>query len=160
MKWLVCCLNDENYTEAGFKFTDSLESAKKICIQNVMNVFDISKEEVMSGLDEKDFDKDENSCLSGLKISFGDPDSFFVNHIIPVDVKEGDFICVWHHAYDGVEFWICKTGTYEECKKAMYQDVKKTMDEIDCTCDYDTGGQVVLDTDTEWLIWDIISCTN
>lgn len=155
MKWLVCSLNDEDYAYAEYEFTSSIEKAREICIQNIMNVFDISKEEVMSGLDEKDFDADENSCLSGLKISFG-TDRFFVNHIIPVEVKEGDFMCVWHHAYDGVEFYICKTGTYEECKKAMYQDVKKTMDEIYCSCDYDIGEQVILDTGAEWEVWDII----
>ena len=44
-KYLLCILNDQNYTEPGFEFYDTLEKAKENCVGNISEYLRVSKEE-------------------------------------------------------------------------------------------------------------------
>ena len=43
---------------------------------------------------------------------------FYVHTIHEIEIKDGDYLCIYHHAYDGVGFYVEKIGTLEECKKS------------------------------------------
>lgn len=47
--------------------------------------------------------------------SYGDGE-FYVNTIHEIEIKDGDYLCIYHHAYEGVGFYVEKIGTLEECK--------------------------------------------
>ena len=90
--YLVCGLNDENYTEAWYEVhkthEEAVVAAIKLCKENVE--------------DEEGFDisKDLN------RISCGGGDEFYVTQIFEIDLSKGNLLLVWYHAYDGVDFII------------------------------------------------------
>ena len=87
--YLVCGLNDENYTEAWYEVhkthEEAVVAAIKLCKENVE--------------DEEGFDisKDLN------RISCGGGDEFYVTQIFEIDLSKGNLLLVWYHAYDGVD---------------------------------------------------------
>ena len=50
--------------------------------------------------------------------SFGDG-VFYVHTVHEIEVEDQDYICVYHHAYNGVGFYIEKIGSLEECQQQM-----------------------------------------
>lgn len=154
-KYLLCILNDQNYTEPGFEFYDTLEKAKENCVDNVLEHYKhykFSKEEAMSYME---FEEKEKSY----RYDYSDNDGvyeFLVHEIIEVDVNENDYLCVWHHAYNGVDFEILKVGSYEECVKAMYESADKVLNNVESTEDFRNENQVCIDTENEWEVWTIV----
>lgn len=167
MKYLVCGLDDEGYISSTvFNIVDSYEEAMEICISNIMHYFDLEecdKIEVKNGMEVKYVNYfGPTSTKVSLSYSYG---AFYVNYIIelPDNINHSDYICIWHHAYDGVDFRIVKIGTFEECKDAMEEEAKKMLDEIgkdpddEDSYDFKEPYLICIDTDTEWEVWDIVS---
>lgn len=104
--YLICELNDENYTEPVFCVCETKEKAF---------------EESMKRLD--DLAKKEGSELkvsyhgNRTRIDWQLKDRFVVVENLPFNESFGDYLLVWHHAYNGVDFSILGQGTYEECVK-------------------------------------------
>ena len=145
--YLVCGLNDENYTEAWYEVhkthEEAVVAAIKLCKENVE--------------DEEGFDifKDLN------RISCGGGDEFYVTQIFEIDLSKGNLLLVWYHAYDGVDFII--DGQTRDIKQLedMYTKERNVMLN---TCDSKKAGidfekeydQFVLDTGTEWEVLDVV----
>ena len=145
--YLVCGLNDENYTEAWYEVhkthEEAVVAAIKLCKENVE--------------DEEEFDisKDLN------RISCGGGDEFYVTQIFEIDLSKGNLLLVWYHAYDVVDFII--DGQTRDIKQLedMYTKERNVMLN---TCDSKKAGidfekeydQFVLDTGTEWEVLDVV----
>lgn len=79
--------------------------------------------------------------------------------------KDKMSFCVWHHAYDGVRFEIRKSGTHEECSSFTKDDFQETylkLSEVspDEVKQYEEDDQWILDTGSEWEVWDIVTLKN
>lgn len=154
-RYLVCSLNDENYTQADYDFCNTLEDAKEKCIENVAEYYEISNEEAISRM-EFSYDEGNNSYYYSYKDNDDDDeDTFFVNQIIEIDINKEDYLCVWHHAYDGVDFNVIKIGSDKECSDFMYKDSDTTFKEYGAEISIGNA-QVVIDTGEEWEVWDVI----
>ena len=150
-KYLVCSLNDENYTQADYDFCNTFEEVKEKCIENVSEYYEISKEEATSRMEFR-YDEELNNHF----YNYQDEDSFFVNQIIEIDVNEEDYLCVYHHAYNGVDFDVVKAGSDKECSDVMTVEAEEVFFEcINGEISY-SDVQVVVDTQEEWEVWDII----
>ena len=149
-RYLVCSLNDENYTQADYDFCNTFEGAKYKCIENVAEYYEISNEEVMSRM-KFEYNEESNNHF----YNYQDEDSFFVNQIIEIDINKEDYLCVWHHAYDGVDFNVIKIGSDKECSDFMYKDSDTTFKEYGAEISIGNA-QVVIDTGEEWEVWDVI----
>ena len=149
-KFLVCSLNDENYTQADYDFCNTFEEAKEKCIENVAEYYEISNEEATSRMEFR-YDEESNNHF----YNYQDEDSFFVNQIIEIDINKEDYLCVWHHAYDGVDFNVIKIGSDKECSDFMYKDSDTTFKEYGAEISVGSA-QVVIDTSEEWEVWDVI----
>lgn len=153
-KYLVCSLNDENYTQADYDFYDTLDEAKEQCVQNVVECCEVTKEEAISHME---FTKSLNKDHETWNYDYSEGGSFFVNDIFEVDVNENDYLCVWHHAYGGVDFVVLKIGTEKECFDFMDNDSKETLNQDNIfDVDFANDSQIVIDTGEEWEVWDII----
>ena len=149
-RYLVCSLNDENYTQADYDFCSTFEEAKEKCIENVAEYYEISNEEATSRMEFR-YDEESNNHF----YNYQDEDSFFVNQIIEIDINKEDYLCVWHHAYDGVDFNVIKIGSDKECSDFMYKDSDTTFKEYGAEISVGSA-QVVIDTSEEWEVWDVI----
>lgn len=151
-KYLLCELNDENYTEPTFTIFDSHESAFKQAVERCVGVAYYYK---------SDFKLECNDNQNRVSIvynenPYGEDDKFYVTEIKECDVTTDDYVLVWHHAYNGVEFNIEFVGTYEECRLKMIEAVHKREMEIDCKLDFQDNWQSCIDTGDEWEIWTIV----
>lgn len=150
-KYLVCSLNDENYTQADYDFCDTLDEAKEQCVQNVVERCEVTKEEAISHMEFHiegcEIKENESEEYNIYRYDYNDEDTFFVNQIVEIDVNENDYLCIWHHAYNGVDLTVRRIGTEKECFDFMNNDSKETLDE-DKTfdVDYANKNQIVIDT--------------
>ena len=140
MRYLLCELNDENYTDASFYFFYTLSMANNAAILDCVKNFDGNCEI-----------ETENN---GLRVTSRNGDSFYVIEIKEFDEDNGTHLLVWHHGYEGVDFEIRFQGTYEECCKQREREIKELIDELELLDD-DVNGNVV-DTGNEWEVWDIV----
>ena len=139
-KYLLCELNDENYTDASYTFHKTYEEAKFEAIVDCVEQFD--------GNCEVETDNE------GFRISSSQGDNFFVTEIKQIATTQGTHLLVWHHGYEGVDFEIVFQGTYEECKLKMKEDMDNTIGEYEHLSE-DVCHNVI-DTGNEWEVWDIV----
>lgn len=155
--YLLCCLDDENYTSAQYFTFSSMTEAKEFCYQ-------FAKE----NYPDEDLQFKENSFYhedghKAVRIDYIYGNSFEVNYIFPIHMKNNETsFCIWHHAYDGVRFEIRKSGSYEECHrfaKDVSQRTYEMLSEIasDKVNRHEEDDQWILDDGTEWEVWDIIT---
>ena len=89
----------------------------------------------------------------------GDKDYFITEEIfeIPDDTK---YVIVSWNAYEGVGFNLKPVESLDKAKKIMKNSVDAYCDkyEYDVVDEYDT--QVIIDTGTEWRIWQVIEINN
>lgn len=113
--FLMCCIDSENYTEPTISFHDTFEDAKNAFIEaGLSDTAAFTKDEVISGL------FCEKSCDNTFSISYKYNDEDFVSGtIIPVRLKNSDSVVIHYHAYDGVDFDICHTGSRQECSNYL-----------------------------------------
>ena len=139
-KYLLCELNDENYTDASYTFHKTYEEAKIEAIVDCVEQFD--------GDCEVETDNE------GFRISSSQGDNFFVAEIKQIATIQGTHLLVWHHGYEGVDFEVRFQGTYEECKLKMKEDMDNIIEKYECLPE-DVCHNVI-DTGNEWEVWDIV----
>ena len=69
----------------------------------------------------------------------------------------GDYICIWYHAYEGVDFKLLSQGSLDKCIVVEAKYLSSNRFEI-YTVDDNRLEQVVIDTGNEWEIIDIRKC--
>lgn len=138
--YIVCGINDENYTEAMYEFFYTYASAKNKAIIDCVNQFDGNGEiETMD---------------NGFRITSKYEEAFYVTEIKQIDQSQGNYLLVWHHGYEGVNFEIKYQGTYDECVLQRKREIKELTNSLQLL-DEDINDNVV-DTGNEWEVWDIV----
>ncbi len=154
-KWLVCSLDDEHYTQADYTLHNTLCDAMRWCEHNVMEVFEVSAIDALLNMHLKRVEDTEM-----FRYNYTDPenkDPFIVNFIMEIDINAGDYICIWYHAYEGVDFKLLFQGTLDECIVVEAKYLSSNRFEI-YTVDDNKLEQVIIDTGNEWEILDIRKC--
>ena len=153
--YLLCSLNDEDYMHPEFEFLKDFEDAhrciKETIAEDIMNN-DISDKEI-------EYIIPSGNCLMRVEYTFYDDDDnehFIVFEVFEIEISDGDCLCIFHHAYNGVNFRIEKIGTLEECQHHM----------LDATLDFSHDYNIdvfdvneydsCIDTGDEWKIHNII----
>lgn len=143
--YLLCELGDEHYTDPSFvQFTD-FNSAYKEAIHDCAYCFD-------SGIIEIEENRNRVSVSSG--------DKFFITEIKEVDISKGDYMLVWHHAYNGVDFNLLMVGTYDECVARRIKELELIFNEYDLSNadneGFDIKTDTCIDTGEEWEVFSIV----
>jgi hypothetical protein len=157
--YLVCTLDDEHYREPYFCFFKTAFEAHKWVIDSLINETEESLEEVTSNLDYKNVDGSDDQIMR-IDYSFGDGE-FYVYTIHEIEIEDGDYLCIYHHAYDGVGFYVEKIGTLEECKNHMLDSTAKMANDHDIDITNDDIFEVnsfdsCIDDDYQWHMNNII----
>ena len=138
-KFLLCTLNDENYTEPDFEFFDTKEEAENRCME-IGKEFGSCNVEVTN---------------QPLRYDFTCGEHFIVNCIFELP-EVGEFLCIWHHAYNGVDFSLEKSGTLEECQRKMLEGKEHILRTLYSTLEFEEADRCCVDTGTEWELWHVI----
>ncbi len=157
--YLVCVLDDEHYRDPDFYFFKTAFEAHKWIIDSLVSITEGSMEEVTSNLDYKNVDGSDDQIMR-IDYSYGDGE-FYVNTIHEIEIKDGDYLCIYHHAYEGVGFYVEKIGTLEECKNHMLDSTAKMANDYDIDITNDDIFEVnsfdsCVDDDYQWHMCDII----
>lgn len=144
--YLVCGLDDESYAHPTFKFEEHLENANKLLVDLCLEFAD--------GNDYYELTREGNRCTA--KYEEGYPyngEKFLVTEMFVVE-DSAEYVLVYHHGYDGVDFNILEQGTFEECLLAKNKDIKKNFSEDEI--EWEDGNQTCVDTGNEWCLWNIL----
>lgn len=157
--YLLCTLDSEHYREPYFYFFETAFEAHKWVIDSLINETEESLEEVTSNLDYRNVDGSDDQIMR-IDYSYGDGE-FYVNTIHEIEIKDGDYLCIYHHAYEGVGFYVEKIGTLEECKNHMLDSTAKMANDYDIDITNDDIFEVnsfdsCVDDDIQWHMCDII----
>lgn len=157
--YLVCVLDDEHYRDPDFYFFKTAFEAHKWIIDSLVSITEGSMEEVTSNLDYKNVDGSDDQIMR-IDYSYGDGE-FYVNTIHEIEIKDGDYLCIYHHAYEGVGFYVEKIGTLEECKNHMLDSTAKMANDYDIDITNDDIFEVnsfdsCVDDDIQWHMCNII----
>lgn len=169
MNYILCELNDENYTMPGFSFHKNFISAQNEAIESIVEVFKNSE-----GFDFNIETTEPNLAYDkGRKIiridgtwktcnfNCNEEHQFYVTEIMKIDISKGNYLLIYHHAYEGVDFHIEYQGTYEEC----FEEKKKQMIEMDkdlCSLsdgideNFNPEEDNCIDDGNEWHYWSIV----
>lgn len=146
-KYLLCALGDEEYTSPYFKIYDSHKQAYEEALLHCGYVWDTSMNIKI---------EDDRSRIT----AYAD-DSFYVTEIKKFDASVGNYLLVWHHAYNGVGFCIKCIGTYDECMKKRIEEIQTIFSEYDLSKadnrDFHIETDNVVDTGEEWEVFSIIN---
>ena len=157
--YLVCVLDDKHYRDPDFYFFKTAFEAHKWIIDSLVSITEESLEEVTSNLDYKNVDGSDDQIMR-IDYSFGDGE-FYVYTIHEIEIEDGDYLCIYHHAYEGVGFYVEKIGTLEECKNHMLDSTAKMANDYDIDITNDDIFEVnsfdsCVDDDIQWHMCDII----
>lgn len=157
--YLLCTLDSEHYREPYFYFFEAAFAAHKWVIDNLVSITEESREEVISELEYKNVDGSDDQIMR-IDYSYGDGE-FYVNTIHEIEIKDGDYLCIYHHAYEGVGFYVEKIGTLEECKNHMLDSTAKMANDYDIDITNDDIFEVnsfdsCIDDDYQWHMNNII----
>ena len=157
--YLLCTLDSEHYREPYFYFFKTAFAAHKWVIDNLVSITEESREEVISELEYKNVDGSDDQIMR-IDYSYGDGE-FYVNTIHEIEIKDGDYLCIYHHAYEGVGFYVEKIGTLEECKNHMLDSTAKMANDYDIDITNDDIFEVnsfdsCIDDDYQWHMNNII----
>lgn len=105
-QYLLCELNDENYSEPMFSqfndFEKAFDEALHRCGYFINGDITIEIEE------------------NRKRVSANTKDNrFYVTEIKEIDSGKGNYALVWHHAYYGVSFEVLCIGSYDDCNKQI-----------------------------------------
>lgn len=102
--YLVCILDSDNYREPTFLFfkniSDAHEHIKNLILSEMKNSKLWSTKTEINYVDNSDGSDDQ---ILRIDYSFGDG-VFYVHTVHEIEVEDQDYICVYHHAYNGVGF--------------------------------------------------------
>lgn len=151
-KYLICSLNDENYTEADYAIVSSFNEV----LEHIEEVKKYIEDDYPWCDCEMKIEFEHRLCVS---ITVPELDRFYTMEIwVLPECDMGSHLCVWHHAYNGVAFDFFTYGSLDECKEYMEKDAKKRHKMLKGSkCDYKNDKQIVLDMGDEWEVWDIVS---
>lgn len=157
--YLLCTLDSEHYRDPDFYFFEAAFAAHKWVIDNLVSITEESREEVISELEYKNVDGSDDQIMR-IDYSYGDGE-FYVNTIHEIEIKDGDYLCIYHHAYEGVGFYVEKIGTLEECKNHMLDSTAKMANDYDIDITNDDIFEVnsfdsCIDDDYQWHMNNII----
>ena len=157
--YLVCVLDDKHYRDPDFYFFKTAFEAHKWIIDSLVRITEGSMEEVTSNLDYRNVDGSDDQIMR-IDYSYGDGE-FYVNTIHEIEIKDGDYLCIYHHAYEGVGFYVEKIGTLEECKNHMLDSTAKMANDYDIDITNDDIFEVnsfdsCIDDDYQWHMNNII----
>lgn len=117
--YLVCILDSDNYREPTFLFfkkaSEAHEYIKNLILSELKSSNLWSPKTEINYVNNSDGSDDQ---ILRIDYSFGDG-VFYVHTVHEIEVEDQDYICVYHHAYNGVGFYIEKTGSLEECQQQM-----------------------------------------
>ena len=157
--YLLCTLDSEHYRDPDFYFFKTAFEAHKWIIDSLVSITEGSMEEVTSNLDYRNVDGSDDQIMR-IDYSYGDGE-FYVNTIHEIEIKDGDYLCIYHHAYEGVGFYVEKIGTLEECKNYMLDSTAKMANDHDIDITNDDIFEVnsfdsCIDDDYQWHMNNII----
>lgn len=157
--YLLCTLDSEHYRDPDFYFFKTAFEAHKWIIDSLVSITEGSMEEVTSNLDYRNVDGSDDQIMR-IDYSYGDGE-FYVNTIHEIEIKDGDYLCIYHHAYEGVGFYVEKIGTLEECKNHMLDSIAKMANDYDIDITNDDIFEVnsfdsCIDDDYQWHMNNII----
>lgn len=157
--YLLCTLDSEHYREPYFYFFEAAFAAHKWVIDNLVSITEESREEVISELEYKNVDGSDDQIMR-IDYSYGDGE-FYVNTIHEIEIEDGDYLCIYHHAYDGVGFYVEKIGTLEECRNQMLDSAAKMANDFNIDITDDDVFEVnsfdsCIDDDYQWHMNNII----
>lgn len=157
--YLLCTLDSEHYRDPDFYFFKTAFEAHKWIIDSLVSITEGSMEEVTSNLDYRNVDGSDDQIMR-IDYSYGDGE-FYVNTIHEIEIKDGDYLCIYHHAYEGVGFYVEKIGTLEECKNYMLDSTAKMANDYDIDITNDDIFEVnsfdsCIDDDYQWHMNNII----
>ena len=157
--YLVCVLDDEHYRDPDFYFFKTAFEAHKWIIDSLVSITEGSMEEVTSNLDYRNVDGSDDQIMR-IDYSYGDGE-FYVNTIHEIEIKDGDYLCIYHHAYEGVGFYVEKIGTLEECKNHMLDSTAKMANDYDIDITNDDIFEVnsfdsCVDDDIQWHMCNVV----
>lgn len=157
--YLLCTLDSEHYRDPDFYFFKTAFEAHKWIIDSLVSITEGSMEEVTSNLDYRNVDGSDDQIMR-IDYSYGDGE-FYVNTIHEIEIKDGDYLCIYHHAYEGVGFYVEKIGTLEECKNHMLDSTAKMANDYDIDITNDDIFEVnsfdsCIDDDYQWHMNNII----
>lgn len=157
--YLLCTLDSEHYRDPDFYFFKTAFEAHKWIIDSLVSTTEGSMEEVTSNLDYRNVDGSDDQIMR-IDYSYGDGE-FYVNTIHEIEIKDGDYLCIYHHAYEGVGFYVEKIGTLEECKNHMLDSTAKMANDYDIDITNDDIFEVnsfdsCIDDDYQWHMNNII----
>lgn len=158
--FLLCSLNDEDYRRPCFEFFKSLSEAHQSVIDYIAN--DIKDDKYGADREIKyvmDISFPKNRRMR-IDYSYGN-EHFLVFEVFEIQVSDGDFLCIFHHAYDGVGFCIEKIGTFEECRNQMLDSAAQTANDFDIDITNDdvfevNEGDSCVDTGEEWHMCNVV----
>lgn len=158
--YLLCSLNDEDYRRPCFEFFKSLSEAHQSVIDYIAN--DIKDDKYGADREIKyvmDISFPKNRRMR-IDYSYGN-EHFLVFEVFEIQVSDGDYLCIYHHAYEGVGFYVEKIGTLEECKNHMLDSTAKMANDYDIDITNDDIFEVnsfdsCVDDDIQWHMCDII----
>ena len=157
--YLVCVLDDKHYRDPDFYFFKTAFEAHKWIIDSLVSITEESMEEVTSNLDYRNVDGSDDQIMR-IDYSYGDGE-FYVNTIHEIEIKDGDYLCIYHHAYEGVGFYVEKIGTLEECRNHMLDSTAKMANDFNIDITDDDIFEVnsfdsCIDDDYQWHMNNII----
>lgn len=158
--FLLCSLNDEDYRRPCFEFFKSLSEAHQSVIDYIAN--DIKDDKYGADREIKyvmDISFPKNRRMR-IDYSYGN-EHFLVFEVFEIQVSDGDYLCIYHHAYEGVGFYVEKIGTLEECKNHMLDSTAKMANDYDIDITNDDIFEVnsfdsCIDDDYQWHMNNII----
>lgn len=176
--YLVCGIDHESYENVEFSFHRNLHLAKKQALQNIKdNVIasgnaELSEDEIMQNTRMDLYKEMDNNYkrINGTRCYSCDWEnpvpkvgvlSFYSNRILEVEVNDGDFLCIWHHAYQGIDIGILNIGTEEDCitlaQKTSQEDYENCEDAIDYEIsEYKDRWCISFNDLVEWRVWSVI----
>lgn len=176
--YLVCGIDHESYENVEFSFHRNLHLAKKQALQNIKdNVIasgnaELSEDEIMQNTHMDLYKEMDNNYkrINGTRCHGCDWENpvpkvgvlrFYSNCILEVEVNDGDFLCIWHHAYQGIDIGILNIGTEEDCmtlaQKTSQEDYENCEDAIDYEIsEYKDRWCISFDDLVEWRVWSVI----
>lgn len=176
--YLVCGIDYENYENIEFSFYRNFHLAKKQALQNIKSNInasgntELSEDEISQNIRMDLYKEMDNTYkrINGTRCHSCDWEnptpkvgvpSFYCNRILEIEVNDGDFLCIWHHAYQGIDIGILNIGTAEDCvalaQKTSQEDYKSCEDAINYEInEYEDKWCISFDDLVEWRVWSVI----
>lgn len=161
--YLVCILDSDNYCDPQFYFFETFNEAHKYVKDLIL--FDLQEENMLLPGEAKIECSHQNGDCSDDQImridySLGS-DVFYVHTIHELEINDEDYLCIFHHAYEGVGFYVEKIGSLEECQKQMKKSAIQSAEDFDVNMNDSgffeiTDRNSCVDIDIEWHMCDII----